>query len=255
LKLAWIIARYSFRDLIKSKIITLSFLTAFIVLILTYIASEFSYGNAQKISIDFGLGASSLLSVAFSLFLGVNLVYKEIEMRTVYIALSRPVTRSAFILGKIMGMSLVLFLNILIINISSLVMYLINNGGINEVIILAILFTFIESLIVLLVVIAFSLITNQVLSVIYTIVIYVMGHAIPHVFELPFVKNNIFLEKFLVGLSYIMPNLDKINLKGYVIYNESLSLGTYVQLFSYSSIYCLGLLIIVKIIFDKKELF
>ena len=71
----------------------------------TYVATEFTYGVPERVALDFGLGMLSLSSLSISLFLGVSLLSKEIESRTVYMVISRPVPRFAFIIGKILGLS------------------------------------------------------------------------------------------------------------------------------------------------------
>ena len=109
-----LVARYTFKQLLKSKIMYNCFWLGLALMLFTYITSEFSFGNPRFIAMDFGVGVSSLASVAVAIFLGVSLLSDEIESRTVYIALSKPISRSSFIFGKILGMGLILFLNIFI---------------------------------------------------------------------------------------------------------------------------------------------
>ena len=100
-----IVAKYTFKELLKSKIVVASLWLGFSVLILTYVTSEYSYGNPAKVAIDFGLGASSLVCLAISIFMGVSLISDEIESRTIYLSLSRPISRSNFLIGKILEMN------------------------------------------------------------------------------------------------------------------------------------------------------
>ena len=199
----FLIAKYTFKQLLKSKIMFNCFWLGLALMLFTYITSEFSFGNPKIIAMDFGVGISSLASVAVAIFLGVSLLSEEIESRTVYITLSRPVARTSFIFGKILGMSLILLLNTLIILSCSLIIYFFFGGEWSSLILIYLIFSMFESLLVLLVVIFFSLITNKVLSVMNTLVIFLLGHAIPNSLDINMVQNNTFLKGLLLSLIHI----------------------------------------------------
>jgi len=249
-----VIAKYTYKELIKSRIMVLSFWAALALLVIVYIASEFSYGNPQKIALDFGLGTSSLVSVAIAIFMGGNLIRKEVENRTIYISLSRPVSRFHFLLGKILGMISVLSLNVIIINCVALSIFVFYGGSIDFTIITSIIFSVIESVILLMVVIFFSLFTNQAISIVNTIVIFVLGHAIPRSFDLVVIKSNPLLLKFVKFYSYLFPNLDKLNIKDFAIYNRGLSSEFIAGGALYGIFYIIFLIVICTYLFSRKEL-
>jgi ABC-type transport system involved in multi-copper enzyme maturation permease subunit len=249
-----VVAKYTFKELVKSKVMVITLWASLILFIAVYVTSEFSYGNPQKIALDFGLGVSSLLSAAIAIFLGGNLVRKEVESRTIYIALSRPIDRFNFLIGKITGMSFILGLNILIINLVGLAVYVFFGGSFDWLILISVLFSFFESFIILLVVILFSLFTNQTISVVNTVVIYVLGHAIPRSLDIHFLVSRPLLLKFVKGYSYIFPNLDKINIRDFVIYKKGLESSFLWGGVGYTLLYSAFLILLSGYIFNKKEL-
>lgn len=249
-----VVAKYTFKELIKSKVMVVTIWASLILFIAVYVTSEFSYGNPQKIALDFGLGVSSILSAMIAIFLGGNLVRKEVESRTIYIALSRPIDRFNFLLGKITGMSFVLGLNIIIINIVALAVYAFYGGNFDWLILVSIIFSFLESLIILLVVIFFSLFTNQTISIVNTVIIYVLGHAIPRSLDIHFLVSRPLLLKTVKTYSYIFPNLDKINIRDFVIYNRGLENGFILGGVAYTILYSTFLVLLSGYIFNKKEL-
>ena len=251
---ALIIAKYTFKELIKSKVMFLSFWLSLAVLVITYVTSEFSYGAPQKIAIDFGLGASSWACVGIALFMGVSLISQEVETRTIYISLARPVSRTSFILGKILGMALVLILNILIINSVSMLNYFYYGGTFSSLLFYAIVFSFFESFLVLLVVVLFSMVTNITISIINTIIIFFIGHSISASLEIGFVKRSLLLPKIIKAYSYIIPNFDKINIKDFIIYKSSLEFSYIAGSLLYCIIYSTALLSIMIYTFNRKEL-
>ena len=115
LKKIYTIAYYTFSEIIKSRILINVAILGLGLMILTYVAFSFTYGEASRVALDFGLGMLSLSSVGIAIFIGVGLLSKEIENRTVYMIISRPVPRYCFILGKILGLMGILILNILLV--------------------------------------------------------------------------------------------------------------------------------------------
>ncbi len=116
----FIIANYTFKDLLKSKIFYITLFMGLMIMLATYVATEFTYGVPEKVALDFGLGLLSLSSLGVSLFMGATLLSNEIESRTVYMVISRPAPRWVFIIGKILGLLLVLLLNISVLSIMTI---------------------------------------------------------------------------------------------------------------------------------------
>ena len=248
------IAKYTFLELYKSKIlINIVFLGLGIVLI-SYLASELTYGTPVKIALDFGLGALSLSTVGISIFMGANLIQKELETRTVYVIISKPIKRFYFILGKIVGISGILLVNTLILGSISISFFGLLGGEITAILFWTILFIYIESIIILLVALFFSMITNITMTVIYTLVIFILGHAIGNSINLPAIQNNPALLKFIQFYSYFFPDLSKFNIKDFVIYQQSLS-GEFIRGgLLYGFVYCITLVLLLFFIFERKDL-
>src|SRR5665648_280372 len=140
------IAFYTFRELFKSKILLHVFFVGLGMMGITYVATEFTYGVPERVALDFGLGMLSISTIGISLFLGVGLLSKEIESRTVYMIISRPVPRFAFILGKVLGLVGIQILNVVILSAMTLISSWLLGGAITSLLIWAISFIFIESL-------------------------------------------------------------------------------------------------------------
>src|SRR6266566_2077573 len=106
------IARNTFREAVRDRVL---YNLVLFVLLLTACAvfiGELSGGQERKIIVDLGLSAMLLFGVFIAIFVGVGLVYKEIERRTVYAIFSKPVGRGEFLLGKYFGLCLTLLVNV-----------------------------------------------------------------------------------------------------------------------------------------------
>src|SRR5882757_10669235 len=108
------IAGNAFREAVRDRVL---YNLVLFVLLLTGVAvfiGELSGGQERKIIVDLGLSAMLLFGVFIAIFVGVGLVYKEIERRTVYAIFSKPVGRGEFLLGKYLGLCLTLLVNVVV---------------------------------------------------------------------------------------------------------------------------------------------
>ena len=248
------IASYTAKEILKSKILISTLLIGLALFVLTFVAYSFSYGDPARVAIDFGLGMLSLSSVGIAIFIGVSLLFDEIENRTIYQIISRPVQRSTFLLGKILGLLGVLILNVCILSLVSILLYLFVGGELNILIFWAVLLTIIESVMVLVIVSFFSLITSKVLSVLLTISLYIVGHSISGAQLLSFVKTRPLLEYTLEAYQFFLPGFYKLNIKDFILYKKSLPMEYLMTSFSYGLAYSFGIICLSIYIFNRKDL-
>ncbi len=249
-----IIAFYTFKELLKSKILINVFFVGLLLMVMTYVATEFTYGVPERVALDFGLGMLSLSSIAISLFLGVNLLSKEIDSRTVYMVIARPVPRYAFILGKIIGLVGIQFVNVFLLSLMTLVVTYVLGGNISSLILWAIGFTFLESILLLLVVVLMSLLANNILSSLISVVILLLGHAVKETQGVGFVQNNPFVKTILEIYHFILPGFYKLNLKDFVLYKTALPLEYLFSSLVYGLSYSAFLLLVIIFIFNRKNI-
>ena len=249
-----IIAICTFKEIIKSKILVNTLFLGLGIFLITFVASSFTYGEASRIALDFGLGMLSISSVGIAIFIGVTLLSKEIESRTVYMIISRPVPRYSFLMGKILGLLAVLILNILILSVLTLTLYFFMGGEFTTLIPWAILFIILEAIMVLLLVCLLSLISSQTITVIISIMIYISGHTISSAQEANFAKNIPILTDILNVYHFILPGFYKLNIKNYVLYEQTLSSSYLYSSLFYGVFYSLFLLLMSIFFFERKNL-
>src|SRR5262245_46726761 len=139
------------------------------------ILSFLTVGSEEKIVKDIGLASISLFGVATAIFVGVGLVFKEIEKRTVYTLVSKPIRRSQFILGKYLGLVLVLAVNVAVMTLCFYAL-LAAKGWMDPVITRAVVLIFVELMLVTAIAILFSSFSTPILSSLFTVTFYIIGH-------------------------------------------------------------------------------
>ncbi len=248
------VARFTLHELLKSKILFVTLFIGFLIAVATYVATEFTYGTPQKVALDFGFGMLSLSSLGISLFMGASLLPNELDSRTVYMVISRPVPRWCFILGKILGLMGVLAINVFILSAFTISCLLLLGGELNQAIIFTAAFNILESLLLLLVVVFLSLFLNSILSSSTAFLILFLGHAIQETQSITFVQNRAVFEYILKFYHFFLPAFYKLNFKDYLVYNTSIPQLEMLGSVLYGSTYCLGLILLIIFIFNRKNL-
>lgn len=248
------ITKYTFLEVYRSKLLIGVLLLAIALVAISYVASEFAYGATEKVTLDVGMGILSLANIIIAIFIGSTLLSKEIEQKTLYMILSKPISRASFLLGKILGLSSVLILNSVVLGAITIGLYLYRNGDFSNLFLWSMLFSFFEAFIVLLFSVFFSLLTNTTLSVIYTISVFVVGHAINETSKILFAKLNVIITNIIDIGFLILPNFYKLNIKDFLIYEQTLPWSYLISTLLYAFFYSLAIMCLVTFIFKNKNL-
>lgn len=254
MKKIFLIGKYTFLEAIKSRLLLNVLFLGVGLLITSYIASELTYGVPEKISLDMGLGLISLTSKVIALFYGVGILQNEIENRTIYLIISRPVSKIQYFLGRISGMSLILLLNIILLGPFSLGLFYFLGGKITSLMVWTLFFTFVESFLLLLIVVVCSLFCSKVLSILFGISSYILGYVTSSLLSSnPFAKEGLFNVVLKIS-SFILPNFSRLNLKDYVMYEQELDANILFSSLVHAGFYATALLILGSLLMKSKSL-
>ncbi|MCB9094609.1 MAG: ABC transporter permease [Halobacteriovoraceae bacterium] len=249
-----IIARYTFKEFIKGKIAIAVLSLCGILFFTTYVASELTYSTVNRIILDIGFGLVVLSSMSMAIFLGVNLISNELESKTLYMVLSRPVSRFEFFTGKITGLALIMILSIVILSLQTIVLYLFNGGQFVPLLGYVVFFSIIEALIVMVMTILFSLFTNRYLTIFYAVILYIVGHSLDGALQTKLAEKIPVLKSLINIIGYIIPSFYKLNFKDFVLYQATLENTVVYSALMYGVSYLVAIFFICLYVFDRKEL-
>ena len=110
------IAVNTFKEAVRNKILYNLIFFALIMMAFSLVLDQATIGQRNKIIKDLGLASINLFGVIIAIVVGINLVYKELEKRTIYPLLAKPVRRSSFLVGKYFGILLTLVIETLLMS-------------------------------------------------------------------------------------------------------------------------------------------
>lgn len=209
------IARNAFREAVRDRVLYNLVVFALLLIAGAIFLGELSAGQEAKIIVDLGLSAILLFGVFIAIFVGVGLVYKEIERRTLYAILSKPVGRGEFLLGKYLGLSLTLLANVLIMGVGLSLALIFVKRGFDPLVIRiwpAILLIYVELTILTGVALFFSSFSSPALSALLTFFVFIIGHFSADLKTLAHSMGSAPARWLFAGLYYLLPNLANYNL-------------------------------------------
>ncbi len=137
---------------------------------------KLTLGDPMKIIKDFGLGSISIGGTLIAIFVGIGMVYKEMEKRTIYIILSKPLARWQFLMGKYLGLSLTILVEVAVMTILLFGLCFVYEKAVPWLLLTAIVPIYIEILVILAFAVFFSAFSSPFLSGMFTLAVFIIGH-------------------------------------------------------------------------------
>lgn len=209
-----VIALNTFRENLRDKILYNLLLFAALLMGASVLLADLTIMEHHKVVTDMGLAAINLAGVMIAIFVGIGLVSKEIERRTVYTIMARPITRAQFIMGKYLGLVITLSINVSVMSAILFITMSAYRVPIHASLFQAIELIFIELLLVTAIALCFSTFSSSTLSAIMTIGLYVIGHLTADMKGIAGKSHNEAIKLVMTALYYICPNLEVLNIKG-----------------------------------------
>jgi ABC-type transport system involved in multi-copper enzyme maturation permease subunit len=172
----WTVAANTLREAIRSKLLYALLFFALLLIGSASLLASLSYVERERILQDIGLAAIRLFGVAIAIFVGVGLIHKEVDRRTVYTILSKPLSRAEFLLGKYLGLLLTLWLQMAIMVLAFAATSLATGAPLGAVHAAALLLTGVELALVVAIATLFSAFTTPILASFFSVGLWAVGH-------------------------------------------------------------------------------
>ncbi|MBP6824418.1 MAG: ABC transporter permease subunit [Acidobacteria bacterium] len=250
------IALNTFRESVRDRV--LYNLVLFVVLIVAAasVIGRIAVGLEAKIIVDVGLSATSVFGLLIAIFIGIGLVSKEIEKRTVAVILSKPVRRSQFILGKYFGLCLTLLVNTAAMAAAVMLALIFSKGGFDSAQLVlwpAAYLIFLELSVMTAVALLFSCFSSPALSALFTLLIFLIGRWSPDLKLFAETADSEMTRIICRALYHLMPNLAGFNFINEAAYGESVPLRLLAGNTVYAVCYIAALLAAAVLIFGRRS--
>lgn len=247
------IAGITFKEAQRDRILYLLFFFAAVGILAARVLAVLTVGDRVKIIKDVGLSSISIFGVLMAILIGTGLVYKEIDKKTIYTLLAKPLHRAEFILGKFLGLVLTLLVMTAAMSVIFLAIVYAHTLKIESGLLVAIAYIFVELVLVTAVAILFSSFSTPILSSLFALAFYLIGH-LSWGLELILKKMAPGPGRTLVRALYaVLPDLENFNFKTEVVHGLPIPPGLYLSSLLYGVCYTAFVLILAVLIFRRRD--
>jgi ABC-type transport system involved in multi-copper enzyme maturation permease subunit len=214
------IAFNTFREAIRDRILYSLLVFALAMIGASVILSTLSVGGEARIIKDLGLAAIGLVGTLIAVFIGVGLVHKEIERRTLYTIITKPIHRADFVLGKFLGLALTLAINVAIMGAGLILLASSMETRFTWELLLPVALTFLKLMVVTAIAVLFSTFSTPALSAIFTLALVVVGSLAEDLKLFAATFGGPTLQGVVAAVYLLLPNLASLDVGTAVVHGR-----------------------------------
>jgi ABC-type transport system involved in multi-copper enzyme maturation permease subunit len=255
-----------FRESVRDKVLYNLVLFAILLIGASYLLGQLTAGQDVKIIKDLGLAATSMFGLFIAVFIGIGLVSKEVERRTIYALLAKPIHRYQLVIGKYIGLTLTLAVNVAIMagalyavlaymswNVSGDLQRAWDAPALDPALLKALSLILVELMLITAIAIFFSTFSTPILSAAFTFGFFVVGHFSADLRNFEQVVDSPAAARLARGLYWVLPNLAQFDIKSQVIHAQPVPFGYLALTIGYAALYVSMLLVIAVLVFARRD--
>jgi ABC-type transport system involved in multi-copper enzyme maturation permease subunit len=250
------IAFNTFREAVRDRVLYNLIFFALLMAASSILVGQISIGIEHQVVINLGLTAVSLFGLAIAIFIGIGLVSKEIEKRTLYTLLSRPVRRWEFIVGKFAGLSLTLLVNtaLMAVGVFAALLYATHTLERADLFVLvAIYFIALEFMVMTAITLLFSSFSSPIMSAVFALAMFIIGTFAEDLRAFAAMSKG-GTKSVASALAYVVPNFAALNVITPVAHGEAVPSRLIAWNTAYALVYAAAAVSAAVIIFERRDL-
>lgn len=255
---ALVIARNTISEALRKKVLNAFLMVGFAMLVLTFAFQQFAPRQELTLVKGMGLGIISMAALLITVILSINLIPTEIERRTIYTILSKPVRRPDFVLGKYFGAVSTIFINVGLMGLAFVVALVLKQRGIDTPTLnmfKGVWMIFCQMALLSAVAVFFSTFLSPLVNFFLTFSLFVVGNLSTITLDLAKNTQNVLAKGFFTIVHYLVPNFGNFNYTNPLIQNVEVKseAALLTQNTIYALVYATVLLILSILAFDRRE--
>jgi len=247
----------TFREAVRDRVLYSLVFFALLMMAAAVAVGQISIGIEQTVIVSLGLSAISVIGVLISVFIGVALVSKEMDKRTLYALLAKPVRRWEFLLGKFGGLVLTLAVNTAAMALGLLLVILYVKHSLERsdaVVLVAVYFILLKLALIVALALLFSCFTTPLLAILFTVGLYIVGLYVQELRDLPVEVMSPVMAAFTKWLSHLLPNFENFNVMAMAAHGRAVPGALILQNTLYAVVYCTIVLTAAAVVFSRRNL-
>ena len=254
LRCVWPIATNTLREALRSRLLYTLLFFAVALIGFAILVASLSYVEGERIIQDLGLASIRLFSVGIAIFVGIGLIHGEVDRRTIYTILAKPVRRSEFLLGKFLGLLLTVWLQLGLMSLAFAGVSLLVGAPLDLGYAAALGLVGVELMVVVAVATLFSSFTTPTLAALFSLGIYALGHLSRNLYFLGQESDAEGVRGVATFIYRALPDLETFNLSVQAVHGLAISGAQVGWAILYGAAYSVALLLLATFIFERRDL-
>ena len=253
----WTVATNTFREAVRDRVLYNLVFFALLMMGTAILVGQISMGIEQSVIVSLGLSAISVIGIFIAVFIGVGLVSKEMEKRTLYALLAKPIQRWEFLLGKFAGLVMTLTLNTAAMAVGLyLALWTVKHPleGSDWYVLVAVYLILLKLTLIVALAMLFSCFTTPFLAILFTCALYIAGVFAVDLRTMQGLGLAPSTMKLFKGISYLLPNFENFNVMGAVAHGRGVPASLVWQDTSYAVLYAAIVLAGAAMVFSRRNL-
>jgi Cu-processing system permease protein len=254
---AGVVALNTFREAVRDRVLYNLVFFALLMMAAAVAVGQISIGIEQTVIVSLGLSAISVIGLLISVFIGVTLVSREMDKRTLYALLAKPVRRWEFLLGKFAGLVLTLAVNTAAMALGLLLVMTYVKHTVERsdaAVLVAVYFILLKLALIVALALLFSCFTTPLLAILFTVGLYIVGLYVQELRNLPVEVMSPAMAAFTKWLSYLLPNFENFNVMALAAHGLAVPGALILQNTLYTVVYCTIVLTAAAAVFSRRNL-
>jgi len=247
------IAANTLRDAIRSRVLYVLLFFAIVMIATSATLATLSYVERERILQDVGFAAIRFFGGAIAIFMGVGLIHREVDRRTIYTILSKPVSRSAFIAGKYVGFVATLWLQLAVMSLCFALVSLGAGAPLGAGHAIALGLTALELAVVVALATLFSSFASPFLAGCYSLGLYLVGHLTRDLRALGASSQSELAREITLWLHRVLPDLEAFNRTIEAVHQLPIPPHEVLWSAVMGVSWCLGLLLVAVLTFEQRD--
>ncbi len=249
----WVLAFNTVREAVRDKLLYNLLMFAALMIGSSIFLAQLQIADDGRIYRDVGLSSIAFFGALIAIFVGINLVYREISQRTVYTMLSKPVRRWEFLVGKYTGLLALLAIEVAIMAVFFFGVLLSKGAEVTPGLPWAIVMIWVELVVITGVAMFFSSFTTPYLAGMFTVALWIIGHLLADLRQFGMTSDSGALRAVTEALYWSLPNLDRLDFKGDAAAGNTIEAARVAWATLYAALYSGVLMSGAMLLFQRRD--
>ena len=250
----WALAYNTFREAVRDRVLYSILFFAIGVIVLSLALQEITVGDREKVVRSVALGSIAAFGSIISMFLGISLVWKEVERKTVYTILSKPISRWMFVLGKYLGMMMTLVVQILVMLVVYTLLLTAQQTFPPMVVYVSALLLIVELMLLTSWATLFSTYSAPTTAAAFTLAVFLIGHLADDIWLYGSALESPGAAQIAKMLYWVLPNFEMFNIRSHAVHELPIPWEQVTGAVAYGAFYTAAVLGLAMVVFERRDL-